>query len=135
MILTDTSVIVGALNTADADHVLCFETLKAIRTQIVTTWPCITEAMYLLDSRVGPEGPETLRRQIEVGYIKLLEPTQADALWVCALMRKYADVPMDFADASLAAAAEILGITRILTLDSHFYAYRINDKTPFEVIP
>ena len=60
---------------------------------------------------------------------------QADALRVCALMRKHADAPMDFADASLVAAAEVLGITRILTLDSHFYAYRINDKTPFEVIP
>ncbi len=36
---------------------------------------------------------------------------------------------------SLVVAAEYLGITRIFTLDSHFYAYRINSKTPFEVTP
>lgn len=42
---------------------------------------------------------------------------------------------MDFADASLVVAAEVLNITRILTLDRHFFAYRINGKTPFEVFP
>ncbi len=135
MILSDTSVIVAAINTADANNRLCFETLKTVRTQIITTWPCVTEAMYLLGARIGWEGQEKLRQQIEIGYIKLLEPTQEDALRVCALMHKYADSPMDFADASLVVAAEVLNITRILTLDSHFYAYRINDKTHFEVIP
>ena len=42
---------------------------------------------------------------------------------------------MDFADASLVVAAETVHISRILTLDRHFYAYRINGSTPFEVIP
>ena len=135
MILSDTSVIVAAINTADANNRLCCETLKTVRNQLVTTRPCVTEAMHLLGARVGWEGQEKLRQQIEVGYIKLLEPTQEDALRACALMRKYSDSPMDFADASLVAAAEVLNISRILTLDSHFYAYRINDKTPFEVIP
>ena len=134
MILSDTSVIVAVINTVDANNRLCFETLKTVRTQIVTTWPCITEAMYLLGARIGWEGQEKLRQQIESGYIRILEPTQADALRACALMRKYADSPMDFADASLVVAADVLNITRILTLDSHFYAYLINDKTHFEVI-
>ena len=135
MILSDTSVIVAAINTADANNRLCVETLKTVRSQLVTTWPCVTEAMHLLGARVGWEGQEKLRQQIENGYIKLLEPTQEDALRACALMRKYADAPMDFADASLVVAAEVLNIPRILTLDSHFYVYRINDKTHFEVIP
>ena len=43
-------------------------------------------------------------------------------------MRQYSDTPMDFADASLVAAAESLNISRILTLDRHFYAYRINSS-------
>jgi hypothetical protein len=49
-------------------------------------------------------------------------------------MEQYADTPMDFADASLVVAAEKLGITQILTFDRHFYAYRINGKTPFDVL-
>ena len=91
--------------------------------------------MYLLGSRTGWEGQENLRRQIEIGYLRILEPTQEDALRAFALMRKYADAPIDLADASLVVAAEVLNIPRILTLDSHFYVYRINDKTHFEIIP
>ena len=49
-------------------------------------------------------------------------------------MRRYADARMDFADASLVAAAEILRISRILTFDRYFYAYRIHDMNPFEVL-
>lgn len=42
---------------------------------------------------------------------------------------------MDLTDASLVVCAEALGLTRILTLDHHFYAYRINSKTAFDVSP
>jgi len=42
---------------------------------------------------------------------------------------------MDFADASLVVAAEVSNITRILTFDGHFYAYRIHNKVPFAVLP
>ena len=51
------------------------------------------------------------------------------------LMEKYRDTPMDLADATLVAAAETLNITRIFTLDSDFQVYRINGRTPFEIIP
>jgi predicted nucleic acid-binding protein len=50
-------------------------------------------------------------------------------------MEKYKDIPMDFADASLVAAAERLGTNKIFTLDSDFYIYRINGRKHFEIIP
>ncbi len=50
-------------------------------------------------------------------------------------MRIYADSPMDFADVSLAVTAEVHDIHRVLTLDSHFYSYRIHGKNSFEVLP
>ncbi|MGE0825627.1 MAG: hypothetical protein AB7G75_02810 [Candidatus Binatia bacterium] len=50
-------------------------------------------------------------------------------------MEQYRDTPMDFADASLVAAAETLHLTQIFTLDSDFYVYRINGTPPFEVVP
>jgi predicted nucleic acid-binding protein len=41
-------------------------------------------------------------------------------------MDRYADHPMDLADASLVAAAEGLGTVRVLTLDrADFSAYRV----------
>lgn len=51
------------------------------------------------------------------------------------LMLRYRDIPMDFADASLVVLAETTGLRKILTLDRHFYAYRIWGQEVFEVIP
>ena len=51
-------------------------------------------------------------------------------------MEKYADVPMDFADATLVGLAENRGITDVFTLDRRgFETYRINGKKPFIVYP
>ena len=47
-------------------------------------------------------------------------------------MEQYSDTPMDLADASLVATAEALHLTRIFTLDSDFYVYRIKDTGTFE---
>ena len=50
-------------------------------------------------------------------------------------MDQYRDTPMDLADASLVAAAETVGTPRVLTLDSHFRAYRIGGIGAFEIMP
>lgn len=52
-----------------------------------------------------------------------------------ALMAKYADQPMDLADASLVATAERLGLRRLFTLDSDFYVYRLADGSTLDLIP
>ena len=39
-------------------------------------------------------------------------------------LRKYSDVPMDFADASLIIISELENIKEILSIDSDFYVYR-----------
>jgi uncharacterized protein len=89
--------------------------------------------MYILGD-VGRHAREKLIRQIEMGFYKLPIPTEQDARRACALMRQYADVPMDFADASLVVAAETLGINRIITFDRHFKAYRINGHGIFDIV-
>jgi len=129
--LCDTSVIVASIKSDDKNHRRSIEALASVRTQLVTTWPCVTEVMYLL----GINGQGAAQDQIDAGVLDLVVLSPNDARRACALMRQYADAPMDFADASLVVAAEVLGVTRILTFDGHFYAYRINDKTPFEVLP
>jgi len=132
MILSDTGFIVAAISQDDQYHERCIEIAAALPPQYLTTWPCLTEAMYLLSDWTAQE---KLRRQVEEGVLTLHHPSQEHARRACVLMREYADAPMDFADASLVVAAEVLNITRILTFDSHFSAYRIHGKTPFEVLP
>lgn len=50
------------------------------------------------------------------------------------LMEQYQDRPMDLADASLVLVAERTGSRKILTIDSDFLFYRIQNKDTFEVI-
>jgi uncharacterized protein len=51
-------------------------------------------------------------------------------------MRKYHDVPMDFADASLVALAEELGTPNVFTLDlRRFRAYRWKTRRMFRIYP
>jgi predicted nucleic acid-binding protein len=51
------------------------------------------------------------------------------------LMLKYADLPMDFADATLVRLAEREGLTTILTVDRDFDVYRIGGRKAFRVLP
>ena len=51
------------------------------------------------------------------------------------LMAQYQNVPMDLADASLVAAAEVTGLRLIFTLDSDFRIYRAHNQDVFSVVP
>ena len=50
------------------------------------------------------------------------------------LTKKYADLPMDFADACLVFLAEKLDIDTIATIDRDFDVYRIEGKRPFTIL-
>ena len=131
MILIDTSFIVGLISASDQLHRQCLIASASITEEVITTWPCITEAMYLLKH---PHAKEILRVQIEAGIWSVYAPQAQDLMRACDLMRLYADTPMDFADASLVALAETLNIRRILTWDRHFYVYLIHNEIPFEML-
>lgn len=66
-------------------------------------------------------------------FLHPLTPAEIDRM--SRLMAQYYDTPMDLADASLIAAAESLGHSRIFTVDHHFYIYRLSDGSALEVIP
>lgn len=70
------------------------------------------------------------------GTVSLWNPDQAQAAQrIIQLMAAYRDIPCDFVDAALVAAAEILNIRRIFTFDSHFYAYRTAGGDALEALP
>lgn len=65
----------------------------------------------------------------------LLPPMMADAGPLIALMKKYRDVPMDYADAMLVALSEDIDTDLVFTLDLRgFHAYRKNTRTPFRIL-
>lgn len=136
MILCDSGPLVAFVDRRDSRHLACIEVLKnLIEEPLLTTWPCLTEAMYLVGRHGRFDAQEELWAFIEDGSLALHLSGQEERNRMRHLMRQYKDSPMDFADASLVAAAEALNVSKIFTLDSHFLAYRIHDTQAFTVVP
>lgn len=73
---------------------------------------------------------------VRVGSISLAPITDDDLPALDALMARYADRPMDFADATLVHVAEREGLRTILTIDhDDFETYRIGRNAKFRIIP
>ena len=135
MILVDAGPLVVMIDRGEPDHQRCVETLSSLTAPMVTTWPALTEATYLLGSAGGWKAQEALWKLLERGDLQLVPLDDALQSRTRALMTKYRDLPMDLADASLVAAAEVLNLTRVFTLDRDFRVYRWKGKRKFEVLP
>ncbi len=117
------------------NHGRCLAALPVLQKPLITTWPCFTEAMYLAFGAGGAPIQKLLWSYVEKGVLRFYDLVELDITRMQALMNQYGDAPMDLADASLVAAAEALRQKRVFTLDSHFHAYRMSGRQPFEVIP
>lgn len=135
MTLTDTGPLVALLDINEAKHEVCRLSLPNLTKPLVSPWPCYTEAMYLIGKTTGYRGQKALWRLRSSGLLVLRDTTVEEADQMEALMEKYRDTPMDMADASLVIAAQTLGVTRVFTLDRHFYVYRLADGSALEVLP
>lgn len=134
MILIDTGPIVAFFDKDDRYHSLCIEILKEIREPLVTTWPVLTECFYLLN--FSWEVQDSLWLFIQRGGTEIY-PLEKELLIRCReLMKQYRDLPMDLADASLLVLADILGVSKIFTLDhKDFSIYRLKQKRRLTLIP
>jgi predicted nucleic acid-binding protein len=136
MIITDSSALIALLNAEDPAHARCAEALQFLPAQpLLITVPSFVEAMYFLGKLGGFALQNHLWTLWTHGKIAIHCPSDAELQRMRTLMEKYADIPMDFADASIVAAAESLGVDTVFTIDSDFYIYRLYDKRPFNVIP
>jgi uncharacterized protein len=105
---------------------------ESFRGNLVTTLPCVTEAMYLVGNW---HFQSNILDWVTNGSILILGLDEPDLSRIGVLMERYSDTPMDFADASLVVAAEVLKTNQIFTLDTDFNIYRIRDTAKFEVVP
>ncbi len=133
-LLLDTGPIVAFFDPRDSAHEEAKHFLANFPGQFVTTSTVITEAMYfLLTVRGGP-----------AQFVQFLETTGARVIDFSAtshlrraveLMTRYADTPMDFADATLVLAAEAARTDRICTLDRRgFSVFRTPAGRSFRLV-
>ena len=133
--LIDAGPLLAAINRNDEWHAACAALLRQLDCPFYTTLAVITEAMYLLGRYTGAPGQAALWRLILRGDLILEHPAQRDLQRMAELMDRYADRPMDFADASLVAIAERLTLARIVTIDrTDFAVYRLYGRQPFVIV-
>jgi len=134
VILVDAGPLVALVDADDQYHKKCVAALKVLREPLVTVWPPVTEAMYLLGDL--PKAQEALWEMLARGVLQLLSFDLADVPRIRELMSKYADRPMDLADAALVRVAEREGIRKIFTVDREdFGVYRLHGRVRPTIIP
>jgi uncharacterized protein len=110
--------------------------LDTVREPIVLPVPAITEVAYLLARDLGNEVAADFMQSLATTDLTLENPTQEDYYRTSALLKQYADTKLDFVDALIAAIAERLNITRVLTLDRRdFQMIRPRHCDAFELLP
>lgn len=135
MTLCDTGPLVSLVNAKDKNHQTCLLTLAQLSHPLVTTWPCFAEAMYLCYRNGGFPAQRALWQFVRNGVLQFHINSEAEVARMQILMERYRDTPMDLADASLIAAAEMLGLARVFTLDSDFYVYRLENGAALQNVP
>jgi predicted nucleic acid-binding protein len=132
MILVDAGFLYALLDKDDDWHARAKAASAEIEEKWITTWPVLTEAVHLISRWLGVDPVIALMHDIAEGDIALWDVAPETCRKIPALMKHYADLPMDLADASLVLLAEDLGHGRILTTDERdFRTYRWKSRRPF----
>ena len=125
-ILVDAGPLIALFNRNDKYHQTVKTVMQERNYKFVTTTAVLTEVLHMLDFNVNAQ-IDFLSWVMNRGVI-LQEIQQEDIAGIIALTRKYQDLPMDFADATLVIAAEKTGIRSIVSIDSGFDVYRLPGK-------
>lgn len=133
-VLVDSGPLVALLDRSDGHHQAMVDGLEEVQDPLVTVWPVVVEAMYLL--AFSWRAQKALWEILETAVIRLLPLDESDVPRMKQLMEKYRDLPMDMADAALVRVAEREGLRRVLTLDrTDFGVYRLARKGRFTLLP
>ena len=132
--ILDTGPFVALLDKSENNHDRCVTAFRNFKGSLLTTEAVLTEAIYLLGLSIKAQ--KTCIEFILQGGATLVPQSVESLSRAAALMEKYKDVPMDFADATLVVLAEEAGIDEVFTLDlKGFSAYRIHGRKSFRVMP
>lgn len=125
MITLDTSGILALLDADDPDHDACKDALRSERAPYLIPAGILSELTYLIERKLGTAVVATFVDDLAAGAFTL-HCGEDDLSRAAELVRRYADQPLGFADASVIACAERSG-GRVLTLDRRHFAVVAGD--------
>jgi uncharacterized protein len=125
---------VAILVEADERHIRCVAQLRQLQAPLLTCWPVLTEAAWLL--RRHPAALAKLMAAFETGVFELALLDASDIASMAAILAKYRTLGVQLADAALLHLANRESIDAVFTLDRRdFEVFRLKGGKRLRLIP
>lgn len=132
--LADTGALLAYLDVADRWHDRCRSTFTHLRLPLTTSTAVLTELFHLVGD--SPREVDITWKFVRSGALTVAPIGDPHFPDIEALMRKYHDRPMDFADATLVHLAERESISTVFTIDhDDFETYRVGGRKRLRILP
>ena len=134
-VLVDAGPLFAIFSERDQHHQQCVQQLLELPKPLLTCWPVLTEAMWLMQHQ--PRGVNGLLRSFgSGGWLRLLEMGEGALPWIAGFLQRYHKLGPQLADAALVYLAEREGIETVFTLDRRdFCVYRLSRNRSFHLLP
>jgi uncharacterized protein len=125
MVLVDSGPLIALFNGADRWHTDVRAWLQTNpAATLLTTWPVATEVCALLARRIHNDCALDFLRWAQRGGIALEAAVEGSVTEVLRISERFASLPFDLADASIAETAARLKLRHVLSIDADFDVYR-----------
>jgi predicted nucleic acid-binding protein len=132
--LIDTGPLVSLYHDNDPHHARCRAALAKLAPPLLTSWPVLTEAAWLLRKR--PDGLKAIFEGFASGLFALLPLDGSDLASIAAILARYKTTGIQLADASLVHLADREGIRTVFTTDRRdFSIIRLKRNRALRLIP
>jgi uncharacterized protein len=129
-VLLDTGPLVALFKRNDTHHARAVAWFKGHRGPLLTTQAVVTEAWHLLSEQARLPLVRFVTAACEVHDLG----TQGQAR-ILATLERYADLRMDYADATLIVLGDMLHVMSIATIDvKDFSAYRLTNGKALKLV-
>ena len=132
--ILDTGPWVALIDRSESKHTQCVQWLKDFSGRLYSTEAVLTEVLYILNFSIIAQ---CTALDFVLESVVEMVPSNTDSLKQTRnLMKKYADLPMDFADATIVCLATETGMQDIVTFDKKDFAiYKLPKKKSFTIMP
>lgn len=120
--LIDAGPLIALFNKKDKYHDKIKDFLESYKGILTSSWPVMTEVTHMLDFNV--QAQIDFLTWVNIGGVMIENLDNEELSRIIELSKKYSDVPMDLADASLVVLAERFRIKEIIAIDSDYDIYR-----------
>ena len=135
-ILIDSSGLIAFMDRRSSAHAAVATIIDTPTNNIIIPASAIPETSYIVSSRLGHAALRLFIQDIAVNSPAIENLSTDDYKRIAAVLQEYADLRLDFVDASIMAIAERLNVQHILTLDRRdFRVLRPQHCAYFELLP